>query len=107
MKKGDLVLIPFPFTDLTGAKKRPELVLVSTDFDVTVSFITSQIKWSEEHDIIINPSLNNGLKIISLIRLSKVATIKKELVIGKLGELSQRELTKINRGLIALFELGG
>ena len=105
MKKGDLVLIPFPFTDLTGAKKKPALVLITTDFDVTVSFITSQIKWSDDHDILLNPSAKNGLKVKSLIRLGKVATINKGLVIGKLGELSSEELNEINRGLIRLFKL--
>lgn len=90
MKKDDLILIPFPFSDLTGTKNRPALVLISNEFDVTVSFITSQIKWSSNHNIVLFPSLINGLKVKSLIRLSKMATISKDLILGKLGELSQK-----------------
>ncbi len=62
MIKGDIVLIPFPFTDLTGVKNRPALLLVETDSDITVSFITSQVKWEDEFDLRIEPSKENGLK---------------------------------------------
>lgn len=44
MKKGNLVLIPFPYTDLTGLKNRPALILINSENDVTVAFISSQIK---------------------------------------------------------------
>lgn len=105
MKKGDLILIPFPFSDLTGAKNRPALILISNELDVTVSFITSQIKWSSNHDLILFPSLLNGIKVKSLVRLSKMATVSKDLILGKLGELSQKELNDVDKGLIDLFHL--
>lgn len=105
MRKGDLILIPFPFSDLTGVKNRPALILISNELDVTVSFITSQMKWSSNHDIVLFPSLLNGLKVKSLVRLSKMATISKDLILGKLGELSQKELNEIDKGLINLFNL--
>ena len=85
MKKGDIVLIPFPFTDLTGTKNRPALILIDSYEDITVSFITTQLKWQEKFDIRLESSEENGLKKTSLIRLSKITTIDKELVIGKLG----------------------
>jgi mRNA interferase MazF len=105
VRKGDLILIPFPFSDLTGAKNRPALILISNELDVTVSFITSQIKWSSNHDIVLFPSLTHGLKVKSLVRLSKMATISKNLILGKLGELSQKELDDVDKGLIDLFNL--
>ena len=77
MNKGDIVLMPFPFTDLSGIKNRPALILVDTESDLTVSFITTQLKWQEELDIKVEPTPDNGLKRTSLVRLSKLTTIDK------------------------------
>lgn len=106
MKKGEIVLIPFPFTDLTGNKLRPALVLVSGMTDVTVAFITTQIRWKEPHDVVLTPTKENGLKQESLIRLAKLATIDSSLVDGILGELDKSDAQKINRQLVAIFGLG-
>lgn len=105
MKKGDIILIPFPFTDLSGLKNRPALILVEGQNDITVSFITSQIKWKEEFDVEVSPSQENGLKKTSLIRLSKLATIDKELVIGKLGTLPTNILSEVDNSLVKIFNL--
>lgn len=105
MKKGEIVLIPFPFTDLTGSKLRPALVLVADNNDVTVSFITTQTRWQESTDVVIKPSLNNGLKKDSLLRLSKLATIEANLVIGILGTLDKNTIQTINQNLITILKL--
>ena len=85
MQKGDVVLIVFPFTDLSGNKLRPALVIAETSADLTVLFITTQLKWQEETDVIVSPDSNNGIKKQSLLRISKIATLDKALVKGRLG----------------------
>ncbi|MCE3296143.1 MAG: hypothetical protein K0R65_1857 [Crocinitomicaceae bacterium] len=105
MKKGDLILIPFPFTNLKGNKIRPALILLTTELDVTVAFITSESKWKDEFDLEVTPNDMNGLKADSIIRLSKLATIEKDLVLGKLGELNRKEMRHMNSNLKALFQL--
>jgi mRNA interferase MazF len=105
MKKGTVVLIPFPFTDLTGSKIRPAVVLVNNEIDVTICFITSEFKWKTDYDVSILPSENNGLKALSLIRISKIATIDSALVLGELGELSNTEIVELNKGLKKMLQL--
>ncbi len=105
MNKGDIVLIPFPFSDLSGAKNRPAVILIETDEDVTVAFITTQVKWATEFDVLLQPSELNGLKKVSLIRLNKLATIDKELVIGLLGYMDKTSIQLLNSNLIHAFKL--
>ena len=105
MPKGDLVLITFPFTDLSGSKLRPAVVLAQTNLDLTVCFITTQIHWQEQTDVLLNPNTTNGLKSISLVRLSKIATLDKSLSKGLLGRLNQNELSELNSKLKLLFQL--
>lgn len=99
--KGKIVLIPFPFTDLTSAKLRPALVLYEGDSDVVVAFISSRLtgisantsvlllKHTEGFDL-------TGLKVDSVIRLDKVATISKKLILGELGEISGKLIAEVN-----------
>jgi mRNA interferase MazF len=59
MKKGDIILVPFPFTDFSGSKNRPALILAESELDVTVAFISTQIQWKEETDILLQPDSEN------------------------------------------------
>jgi mRNA interferase MazF len=105
VKKGEIVLIPFPFTDLKGSKNRPVVILFANELDVTVCFITSELKWHEDLDIIIEPNESNGLKVKSLIRVNKIATIDSELILGVLGNISEKQITELNTSLIRLLQL--
>ncbi len=105
MAKGDLVLINFPFTDLSGVKLRPAVILAETNLDFTVCFITSQLHWQEITDVQLNPSVSNGLKVPSMLRTSKIATLDKTLVKGLLGKLEMFEVDELNNKLKMLFQL--
>ena len=98
-------MIPFPFTDLKGSKIRPAVVLTKTALAVTICFVTSELKWKTEHDVPVFPSGSNGLKLPSLIRIGKIATIDADLVLGILGELSNDEIDEINKGLKEMLQL--
>ena len=105
MVKGDIVLITFPFTDLSGSKLRPAVIIANTSLDLTVCFITTQLQWQEITDVQLLPTSFNGLRKQSLIRTSKIATLDKTLAKGLLGKLTTNELSDLNKNLKVLFEL--
>lgn len=105
MTKGDIILITFPFTDLSGSKLRPAIVLAITHLDLTVCFITTQVQWQESTDVLLLPNTTNGLKRQSLIRTSKIATLDRTLAKGLLGRLNQSELNDLNNNLKRLLQL--
>ena len=84
---GAIVLTDFPFTDLSASKRRPALV-VSIDndrrSDIVVAYITS-VPRIEPDAAPILPSSANGLKVPSLVRFDKLATIDKAIIAGRLG----------------------
>ena len=105
MTKGDIVLITFLFTDLSSSKLRPAIVLAKSNLDVTVAFITTNIGLKEETDVILFPSIENGLKKESLIRTSKIATLDNLLSKGLLGNINSSQTELLNKALIKLFSL--
>lgn len=88
LKPGDVVLLKFPFTDGQSFKKRPALVLNDfDDEDIIVCRITSKI-YESNFDIMIEEWEEAGLKLPSVIRVHKIATLEKslvELVMGQIG----------------------
>jgi mRNA interferase MazF len=105
MIKGDIVLITFPFTDLSGSKLRPAIVLAVNKLDITVCFITTQVTFHEPTDVEITPTQKNGIKQDSLIRTSKIATLDKSLAKGLIGELSNEEIKLLDNKLKFLFQI--
>ncbi len=105
MQKGDIVLIPFPFSDLSGNKLRPAIVLAVTKLNLTACFITTQLHWHEPTDILLQPKTSNGIKKPSFIRVSKIATLDKNLALGKIGSMERVEIEEINSKLKQLFQL--
>ena len=105
MIKGDIVLVSFPFTDLSGSKLRPALVIAETGGIVTVVFITTQLRWQDYLDVVIEPDNENGIKRSSLLRISRLATLDKGLVIGKLGHINREMLKNVDEKLKAYLQI--
>lgn len=106
---GDIILVPFPFTDLTNQKIRPALVLTVIGHDIIIAAISSQLNnksWPSDHDIVEgDPDFSaTGLKVNSRINLSKLVTIESRIIIGQLGILKTKHLRQISKKLAKLFD---
>src|SRR5450759_496928 len=108
MPKGTIVLIPFPFTDLSGQKVRPALILYSSEHgeDCIVAFISSIKEKKIRHfEVLLPASVTNGLKIDSVIKVDKIATLQKMTVLCQLGTLEPQFAKLVNSKLKTLFHL--
>jgi len=108
--KGKIVLIPFPFTDLTSTKLRPALVLIEGEADCVVAFISSKVPAQPSPTEILIPEdheefAGTGLKRTSVVRLDKVATVSKSLMLGEIGEIGETLRGEVNCKLREVYRL--
>jgi mRNA interferase MazF len=91
---GDVVIVPFPFSDLSESKRRPALVLaVLTGDDLILCQITSQsVKDSYSIEIGDRDFASGGLSKTSNIRPNRLFTADRSIVLYKAGELSIEKL---------------
>ena len=92
---GDIVLLKFPFTDRKNYKRRPALIINDfDDGDIIVCRITSQI-YNTPFDVYIDRWKESGLKLPSVIRVHKLATLEKDLVEATMGKIDKPTKAKI------------
>lgn len=94
--KGDVVVLPFPFTDLTASKRRPAVILADTKgSDYIMLQITSKnVKDSYAIPLSDIDFQSGSLKQSSNIRPNKIFTLSNELVLYKIGHLTDAKLNE-------------
>ena len=103
---GDVVLVPFPFTNQTVSKKRPAVVVSNRSYndsrpDVVVMAVTSQARPGSA-DVGVTQWQAAGLLKPSVIKLV-VATLERSLVIRKLGSLDPADQAALRKAIIGTF----
>ena len=90
-KQKDIVLVDFPFTDLSGTKLRPALIISSDLVNKKDEFVCAQITSQMQHDGLFieikNSDVLKPMKLKSGIRIHKIFTAQKSLVYSKLSEM--------------------
>jgi mRNA interferase MazF len=113
MTKGKIVLVPFPFDDLSTFKVRPALCLtepIGPNRHIIVAFITSRIHPEiTATDVLFDPAQPDfaatGLKVASTLKLHRVITVTATLIRRQLGLLSSAQQVLVDDGLRHLLRL--
>jgi mRNA interferase MazF len=99
---GDVVLVPFPFTDQTTTKQRPAVVISSDAYhrakpDVILMAVTSQLRpTTGVGEAIVQDWKGAGLLKPSVIK-SVITTIERGLIIKRLGRLKEEDRNALKR----------
>lgn len=102
--KGDVVVVPFPFSDLTQSKRRPAIVISAVDGDdLILCQITSQ-SIKDNYAILLNDKdfEVGSLKQSSNVRPNRIFTADSHIVLYRIGNLKQDKLNKIIERIVEI-----
>ena len=107
--RGDVVLVPFPFSNQTTVKKRPSVIVSSDVYNNTSSDIVIMAITGKTGNLTIGDCLIEDWKIAGLLKPSSVkpaiSTIEQSLVLRKLGKLSPKDLILMENALKEFLDL--
>lgn len=111
--KYKIVIVPFPFDDLSSSKVRPAVCLtdeIQPYGHIVLAFITSRVSANPSATDFVIDSQDadfalTGLKVSSTIRLHRLMTVSSKIIKRELGELSKIHQTEIENRLRILFAI--
>ena len=105
-KQGDVILIPFPFTDFSTFKQRPAVIISASRFnsstgDVIIAAITSHIHTKSKFDYVLNSreQKTGGLPLPSAVKVGKIITLDQRLIRKRIGHLPKETIQRLTRQL--------
>jgi mRNA interferase MazF len=116
VNKWDVVLLSFPFTDLSATKVRPAVVVSpdtynKTSQDAVVILITTNTSRRSAFDLLLEKShpefLQTGLRFDSAIRTDKIFTLNKRLLVRSLGRFGPQLKANVEKQLRLFLQLPG
>jgi len=95
--KGDVVVVPFPFSDLTQAKRRPALVLAELEGDDLILCQITSRAVSDSYAVSLTDADfgQGGLRLESNIRPNRLFTADNAIVLYRVGSLVPTKLSEV------------
>lgn len=106
--QGGILIVPFPFSDLTSVRQRPVLVLSKKDYnekceDLITCGITSNLKDTICSVLIDDSNILEGrLPTKSRIKFDKIFTLDRSIVIKKIARINKVSFEKVRKELFRL-----
>ncbi len=100
MQTGDIVIVSFPYTDLITFKARPAVVITTTKDhnDIVVSLITSKVPATIGGlQILLQPDTINNLRVPSVIKVDRIATVEKSRIAAAAGRLTHQQIEEFKK----------
>ena len=113
MTKHKVVLVPFPFDDLSSAKVRPAVCLtepIGQHKHVVLAFITSRVPTEQlSTDLVFEENeedfVATGLRVSSTLQLHRMLTVSTSIFVRELGELPETKQKNVEERLKLLFDI--
>jgi len=104
--KGEVILVRYPFSDLSGAKVRPAIVVssVHVSWDLFVVPVTSRVDALLAGEFVLDEWKSAGLNVVSAVKRG-LYTLHQNLIVKSVGEISQSDREKIDGSLRSWLEL--
>ena len=105
---GQVVLVPFPFSDLAGSKLRPAVVLADAGRGDWVLCQVTSNPYSDPHAIqLVESSFRSGsLQVTSYVRPGKLFTANSSLMVSHVGYLEMERVRDIIEAVVSLLRMG-
>jgi len=107
-ERGEIVLVPFPFTDMSKSKLRPVLIISNTSYnrissDFICCGITSNMNNKKNSILLRDADMKDGvLPKKSRIKFGNIFTLQKDLTVKKIGHINSKKLDIVIRSIIKL-----
>jgi len=104
--KGDVVVVPFPFSDLTQAKRRPALVVAELEGDdlILCQITSQQIKDRYAIPIDDTDFQKGDLKQRSNLRPNRLFTADRQIVLYQVGHLKPQKIQEVIKKIVELLQ---
>lgn len=104
--KGDVVVVPFPFSNLIQAKRRPALVVAQLEGDDKILCQITSHEINDKYAIVLNDNdfLNGSLKQISNVRPNRIFTAEQQIILYKIGSIKTEKLNEVINKIIEILK---